>query len=93
MTAALHGQEEVGVGQFTFVRRRNRVSVTEGSVGVRILKGREVLPVAEPGEGETQQRPDQYIYREDREDINQGSHERVQPFVNVCLGFSASFPS
>lgn len=77
MAAGLQGQEEVGVGEFTLMRRGDGLSVTKGPVGVRILKRWKVLPVAEPGEGETQQRPDQYVYTEDRDkrtQVNQGSH-------------------
>lgn len=56
VTAVLPGQDVVGVGQFAFLCGRNGLSVTQRSVAVRVLKGRVVLSVTQPGEGKAQQR-------------------------------------
>lgn len=61
VTAFLHGQDVGGVGQLALLCGRNSLSVTQRSVAVWVPKGRVVLPVAQPGKGETQQRPHQHI--------------------------------
>lgn len=61
VTAFLHGQDVGGVGQLALLCGRNSLSVTQRSVAVWVPKRRVVLPVAQPGEGETQQRPHQHI--------------------------------
>lgn len=67
-SAALQGQDVVGVGQLTLLCGGNSLSVTQRSVAVGVLKWRVVLSVTQPGEGQTQQRTHQYIYMKEREE-------------------------
>lgn len=56
--------------------------MTQRSVAVWVLKRRVVLSVAEPGEGETQQRPDQHIYMKERDDNTRASSLDRAGFVS-----------
>lgn len=61
----LKGQDVVRVGQFAFLCSRQGLSAPQRSVAVGVLQWRVVLSVAQPGEGQTQQRAHQYVYRKE----------------------------
>lgn len=63
----LKGQDVVRVGQFAFLCSGQSLSAPQRSVAVGVLQWRVVLSVAQPGEGQTQQRAHQYVYRKEDE--------------------------
>lgn len=81
----LKGQDVVGVGQFAFLCSGQGLSAPQRSVAVGVLQRRVVLSVAQPGEGQTQQRAHEYVYRkEDEDNINDLLFE-LQNLVKIEL--------